>query len=103
MSASGQEAAEQRVREAGARVEVAETEFGRELCARLQSFQDQYDQAVRDGGAVRLAGIRAGKHSRWGRICVLPDGHETSMEEPHWGRNGEGGPIAWVGSAPGDW
>ncbi|MEF9902081.1 hypothetical protein ABZ669_13410 [Streptomyces hirsutus] len=40
---------------------------------------------------------------RWGRLCVLPDGHETSMEEPHWGRNSEGRPIAWVGSAPDSW
>ncbi|MFI5945863.1 hypothetical protein ACIBCB_37210 [Streptomyces uncialis] len=33
------------VREARARVEEAEAEFGRELCARLQPFQDRYDQA----------------------------------------------------------
>ncbi|MBV2353820.1 hypothetical protein KUM39_05510 [Streptomyces sp. J2-1] len=44
-----------------------------------------------------------GKHGRWGRICVLPDVHKTSLEEPHWGRNSEGRPIAWVGSAPDDW
>ncbi|WP_381802415.1 hypothetical protein [Streptomyces niveus] len=44
-----------------------------------------------------------GKHGRWGRICVLPDGHETSMEEPHRGHNSEGRPIAWVGSAADDW
>jgi hypothetical protein len=25
------------------------------------------------------------------------------MEEPHWGRTSEGRPIAWVGSAAGDW
>ncbi|MFI6284373.1 hypothetical protein ACIBCM_06360 [Streptomyces sp. NPDC051018] len=30
-----------------------------ELCARLQQFQDRYDQAVRDGDAARLAGVRA--------------------------------------------
>ncbi|MEU3550628.1 hypothetical protein [Streptomyces longwoodensis] len=57
----------------------------------------------REGDADGLAGLCAGKHGRWGRICVLPDGHETSMEEPHWGRNSEGRPIAWVGSAPDDW
>ncbi|MDJ0346823.1 hypothetical protein QMK19_38610 [Streptomyces sp. H10-C2] len=74
-----------------------------ELCARLQPFQDRYDQAVRDGGVARLTGICPGKHGRWGRICVLDDGHETSMEEPHWGRSSEGRPIAWVGSAPDDW
>ncbi|WP_078567210.1 hypothetical protein [Streptomyces sp. CNS654] len=91
------------VQEVRERVEAAETEMGTELVARLQPFQDRYDQAVAEGGADGLAGLCAGKHGRWGRICVLPDGHETSMEEPHWGRNGEGRPIAWVGSAPDDW
>lgn len=91
------------VQEARARVEAAETELGMELCARLQPFQDRYDQAVAAGDADGLAGLCGGKHGRWGRICVLPDGHETSMEEPHWGRNSEGRPIAWVGSAPDDW
>lgn len=89
--------------QARAQVEVAETEFGRELCARLQPFQDQHDQAVREGDAARLTGTCPGKHGRWGRICVLPDGHEISMGEPHWGRNSEGRPIAWVGSALDDW
>lgn len=74
------------VQEARARVEAAETELGMELCGHLQPFQDRYDQAVRDGDADRLAGICPGKHGRWGRICVLHDGHEISMEEPHWGR-----------------
>ncbi|MFK0182537.1 hypothetical protein ACIQVR_42055 [Streptomyces xanthochromogenes] len=91
------------VREARERVEAAETELGMELCARLQPFQDRYDQAVAEGDADGLAGLCGGKHGRWGRICVLPEGHETLMEEPHWGRNGEGRPIAWVGSAPDDW
>ncbi|MYQ55009.1 MULTISPECIES: hypothetical protein [unclassified Streptomyces] len=91
------------VREARERVEAAETELGVELCARLQPFQDRYDQAVAEGDADGRAGLCAGKHGRWGRICVLPDGHETSMEEPHWGRNSEARPIAWVGSAPDDW
>ncbi|MFE6885807.1 hypothetical protein [Streptomyces sp. NPDC057702] len=132
MSASDQEAAEQRVqgavrqhartrafaqaedvistvlsdpgvREARERVEAAETELGLELCARLQPFQDRYDQAVVEGDANGLAGLCGGKHGRWGRICVLPGGHETSVEEPHWGRPSEGQPIAWVGSAPDDW
>ncbi|MFE9446341.1 hypothetical protein ACFYO2_47370 [Streptomyces sp. NPDC006602] len=40
---------------------------------------------------------------RWGRIRVLDDGHETLLEEPHWGHNSEGQPIAWVDSAPDDW
>ncbi|MFD9607181.1 hypothetical protein [Streptomyces sp. NPDC059970] len=91
------------VQEVRARVEAAETELGMELQAHLRPFQDRYDQAVRDGDAVRLTGVCPGKHGRWGRICVLPAGHETSMEEPHWGRNSEGRPIAWVGSAPDDW
>lgn len=91
------------VRAARERVEAAETELGVELCARLQPFQDRYDQAVAESDADGLAGLCAGKHGRWGRICVLPDGHETSMEEPHWGRNSEARPIAWVGSAPDDW
>ncbi|MFY4722211.1 hypothetical protein [Streptomyces sp. LaBMicrA B280] len=132
MSVSDQEAAEQRVRDAvrghsrarafaeaedvitavladpgvraaRERVEAAETELGMELEARLQPFQDRYDQAVAEGDAGGLAGLCGGKHGRWGRICVLPDGHETSMEEPHRGRTSEGRPIAWVGSAPDDW
>ncbi|WP_199564823.1 hypothetical protein [Streptomyces sp. AC1-42W] len=91
------------VQEARERVKAAETEMGTELSARLQPFQDRYDQAVAEGDADALAGLCGGKHGPWGRICVLPDGHETSMEEPHWGRNSEGRPIAWVGSAPDDW
>lgn len=91
------------VQETRAQVEAAETEFGMELQARLQPFQDRYDQAVAEGDVDRLNEVCAGKHGRWGRICVLPDGHETSMEEPHWGRNSEGRPIAWVGSAPDGW
>lgn len=91
------------VQAARARVEASETELGMELHARLQPFQDRYDQAVAAGDADGLAGRCAGKHGRWGRICMLPGGHETSMEEPHWGRTSEGRPIAWVGSAPDDW
>ncbi|MFB6437518.1 hypothetical protein ACFCVY_12155 [Streptomyces sp. NPDC056411] len=90
------------VQEVRARIEVAETQLGRELCARLQPFQDRYEQAVRDSDAARLTRICPGKHGRWGRICDLDVGHETSMEEPHWGHNSEGRPIAWVGSAPDD-
>lgn len=90
------------VQEARARVEAAETELGMELCGHLQPFQDRYDQAVRDGDADRLAGICPGKHGRWGRICVLPDGHETSMEEPHWGRTARAGRSRGE-AAPDDW
>ncbi|MGW9175866.1 hypothetical protein [Streptomyces decoyicus] len=97
------ELSDPQVQEVRARIEAAETQIGRELCARLQPFQDRYADAVRDGDAGQLTGICSGKHSRWGRICVLDEGHETSMEEPHWGHNSEGRPIAWVSSAPDDW
>ncbi|MDP9616487.1 hypothetical protein [Streptomyces demainii] len=90
----------QRVR---AQVQEAETQFGLELRVHLQPFQDRYDQAVRDGDTAVLIRICPGKHGWWGRICVLDEGHETSMEEPHWGHNSDGRPIAWVGSAPDDW
>lgn len=46
------------------------------------------------GRRGRAPGLCAGKHKHWGRICVLPDGHEASMREPHWGRTSEGQPIA---------
>ncbi|MEL5955701.1 hypothetical protein AADR41_13155 [Streptomyces sp. CLV115] len=39
------------VQKARARVEGAETELGMELCARLQPFQDRYDQAAAEGNA----------------------------------------------------
>lgn len=90
------------VQEARAQVEAAETQLGMELRAHLQPFQDRYDQAVRDGDAGRLTGLCPGKHGRWGRICVLDEGHEVSMEAPHWGHNSKGQPIAWVGSTPDD-
>lgn len=90
----------QRVR---AQIQEEETQSGLELRARLQPFQDRYDRAVREGDMAVLTAICPGKHGRWGRICVLDEGHEASMEEPHWGRNSDGQPIAWVGSAPDDW
>ncbi|MFD5557781.1 hypothetical protein ACFWIA_28570 [Streptomyces sp. NPDC127068] len=90
------------VREARERVEAAETELGLELgCANLQALQDRYDQGP--WRRATLAGLCAGKRGRWRQICVLSGGHETSMEEPHWGRTSGGRPIAWVGSAPDDW
>lgn len=91
------------VQRARAQVEAAQTQFGLELRARLQPFQDRYDQAAHEGDVALLTGICPGKHGRWGRICVLDEDHETSMEEPHWGHNSEGQPIAWAGSAPDDW
>ncbi|WP_370424371.1 hypothetical protein AB8O64_37085 (plasmid) [Streptomyces sp. QH1-20] len=91
------------VQEAQERVEAAETELGMELRARLQPFQERYDQAVAEGDRTRLTEVCAGKHGRWGRICVLPDRHQTPMKEPHWGRNSQGQPIARAGSAPDNW
>ncbi|MGA4979348.1 hypothetical protein [Streptomyces cinereoruber] len=38
-----------------------------------------------------------------GTICVLDNGHKTSMEELHWGRTSEGQPITWAGSTPDNW
>lgn len=76
-------------------------ECGAHLQGRLQTFQDRYDRAERDGDATVLIRTCPGKHGVWGRICVLDEGHE--LEEPHWGRNSEGQPIAWMGSAPDDW
>ncbi|MFI1259110.1 hypothetical protein ACH4U6_35945 [Streptomyces netropsis] len=90
------------MQEARDRIEAAETELGMQLRARLQPFQDRYDQAVRDGDAARFTRICPGKHGRWGRIRVLHHSHETSIEEPHWGHNNEGQPIAWVGTTPDD-
>ncbi|MCX4428943.1 hypothetical protein [Streptomyces mirabilis] len=90
----------QRVR---AQIQETETQLGMELRARLQPFQDRYKRAVSDGDTAVLIRICPGKHGRWGRICVLDEDHEASMEEPHWGHNSEGRPIAWVGSAPDDW
>ncbi|MDX5569482.1 hypothetical protein PYK79_48165 [Streptomyces sp. ID05-04B] len=88
------------VREARAQVEAAETQLGMELRAHQQPFQDRYDQAVRDSDSALLTGICPGKHGGWGRICVLDDGPEVSMEAPHWGLNSEGRPITWVGAHP---
>ncbi|MFJ2765090.1 hypothetical protein [Streptomyces prasinus] len=47
------------VQEARARVEAADTQLGRELCARLQPFQDRHDHALTEGdrpGSPRSAG-----------------------------------------------
>lgn len=49
------------VQAARERVEAAETELGLELCARLQPFQDRYDQAVAAGDADGLAGLCGGQ------------------------------------------
>jgi hypothetical protein len=60
------------VQEARERVEAAETELGLELCARLQPFQDRYDQAVAEGDADGLAGLCGGKHGHWGGSASCP-------------------------------
>ncbi|MGX1952593.1 hypothetical protein [Streptomyces sp. CB02115] len=67
--------------EARALIEAAKTELGRESCTRLQPFQDHYNQAVRNGDAAQLTEVCTGKNGRWERVCVLDDGHETSMIE----------------------
>ncbi|MFF3558326.1 hypothetical protein ACFYXL_33490 [Streptomyces tsukubensis] len=53
------------VQAARERVEAAETELGLELCARLQPFQDRYDQAC--GGGRRGRARRA----LWGQARAL--------------------------------
>ncbi|MFF3343544.1 hypothetical protein [Streptomyces flavidovirens] len=87
------------VRRIGALVEEEERRAGAELEGELQVFRDRYAYAVRTGDAALLAGGRAGKHGRWGRICVLSAGHEERVR--HWGTAPEG-PVAWIGSAPDD-
>lgn len=91
------------VQEARERAEAAETELGMELCARLQPSRTATTRPWRRATRTGSPGCVRASTAAGGRICVLPDGHETSMEEPHWGRNSEGRPIAWVGSAPDDW
>ncbi|WP_051901041.1 hypothetical protein [Streptomyces aureus] len=71
------------MQEAGARVEAAEAKFGIELSAALPPFQDCYARLCGMAIWSASAGTCAGKHGPWGRLSVLPDGHEDSMEEPH--------------------
>jgi len=71
---------------------------GAEMDARLPHLKKRYDDAVRDGDMDVLARICPGKHGRWGRICLLGQGHEAT--EPHWGHTPDGVPVAWTGSAP---
>jgi hypothetical protein len=86
-----------RVRE---EIEREEARLGIELHPRFQVFQDRYDAAKRRGDFDLLSRTCAGKHGRYGRMCVLVAGHEAT--EPHWGVNSAGQPVAWVGSAPDD-
>ncbi|MEU2963104.1 hypothetical protein [Streptomyces albidoflavus] len=71
------------VQEARRWAEAAEAEMGTELSARVQPFQDRYDRAVAGGDADGLAGLCAGKHGRWGRICVLRDLNGGAALGPH--------------------
>ncbi|OKJ06901.1 hypothetical protein AMK21_32295 [Streptomyces sp. CB00316] len=87
------------VRRVGALVEEEERRAGAELEVEFRVFRDRYAYAVRTGDVELLAGVCAGKHGRWGRICVLEAGHEDRA--PHWGTTAEG-PVAWIGSAPDD-
>ncbi|TKS96238.1 hypothetical protein E4U91_36610 [Streptomyces lasalocidi] len=71
---------------------------------------DRVGRTVFPDRAVAAEATCPGKNGRWGRICVLPGGQETSMEEPHWattakaGRSralptpppGVPGPLSWV-------
>ena len=88
------------VRRLGEEIQREELRLGAELRTRYQTLQGRYDQAVRDFNIDALNGICPGKHGRWGRICVLDEGHEAA--ELHWGINAEGQPIAWIGTAPDD-
>ncbi|MER7701220.1 MULTISPECIES: hypothetical protein [unclassified Streptomyces] len=88
------------VRRSGALVEEEERRAGAELRGGFQAFQDRFAYAVRTGDVALLAGVCAGEHGRWGRICVLTAGHEGRA--PHWGITPDAGPIAWIGSAPDD-
>jgi hypothetical protein len=83
------------VQEARDRVEAAETELGMELCARLQPFQDRYDQAVAEGDAARLTEVCAGKHGRWGGSASW-----TTGTRPRW-RNRTGAATAKAGRSRG--
>ncbi|MFJ9891613.1 hypothetical protein ACIQRW_38010 [Streptomyces sp. NPDC091287] len=91
--------ADPEVRRIGGLIDVEEHRSGMELRDEFQVFQDRYALAVRGGDVALLAGVCAGKHGRWGRICVLSAGHEDRA--PHWGTTVEG-PVAWIGSAPDD-
>lgn len=92
--------ADPEVRRLAEEIERAEALLGRELRPHFQPYQDGYDRAVRAADLDALTRTCPGKHGRWGRICVLGTGHESTA--PHWGTTAEGHPVAWVGSAPDD-
>lgn len=78
------------VQQARARIEAAETQLGMELCARLQPFQDRYEQAVREGDAARLTRICPGKH---GTAAGDVSASWTTATRPRW-RNRTGATTA---------
>lgn len=84
-----------RVQAARERVEAAETELGMGLCARLQPFQERYDQAVAAGDADELAGLCGGSTAAEGGSAPSPTG-----TRPRW-RNCTGAATAKAGRSPG--
>ena len=87
------------IRRAREAIEREEARLGRELSPRFQVLQDRHDAATRGGDFGNISRMCPGKHGRYGRICVLDAGHETT--DPR-GVNSSGQPIAWVGNAPDD-
>ncbi|MEU1076494.1 MULTISPECIES: hypothetical protein [unclassified Streptomyces] len=92
--------ADPEVRRLGEEIRLEELRLGLHLRPQYEALQDRHEQALRAGDHAILQRGCPGKHGRWGRICVLDAGHES--EDPHWGVNGEGTPVAWVGSAADD-
>ncbi|MGN9821892.1 hypothetical protein ACTMUQ_42270 [Streptomyces sp. SD11] len=92
--------ADPEVRRLGEKIERTEALLGEELRPHFQPFRDSYIRAEREGDLGTLTRTCPGKHGRWGRICVLDTGHDSTA--PHWGTTAEGHPVAWVGSAPDD-
>jgi hypothetical protein len=92
--------ADPEVRRLGKEIRLEEIRLGLHLRPRYEALQDRHQQALRDGDRAVLQRGCPGKYGRWGRICVLDAGHES--EDPHWGVNGGGTPVAWVGSAADD-
>ena len=89
-----------KLRRLGEEIRLEEIRLGLQLHSRHEALQDRRERAVREGDHAVLQDLCPGKHGWWGRICVLDAGHESV--DPHWGINGEGQPVAWIGSAPDD-
>ncbi|MFI5864726.1 hypothetical protein [Streptomyces sp. NPDC051546] len=82
------------------RISREEIRLGGELSPRYEIRRERHDRAMREGDHCVLQRTCPGKHGRWGRICVLEAGHETS--DPHWGVTADGRAVAWIGNAPDD-